>query len=238
MGDNSLSLTALVLKADPVGEADKRVVLLTAEKGKIAVFAKGARRPGSRLLAATNPFCFGEYTVRCGRSSNYLNAAEVSNYFEQLRDSYEAAVYGIYLLELADYYTRENNDEKQMLRLLYQSLKALCHPAYEKALVRYIYEIKALVLGGEYPGPPDTVSVPSIDGETYPVGAVVNRPPLDATIAALAHIAEADLEKLYTFAVSPEVLAELAAIAAAYRRRFLDREMHSEKALDDLPNLN
>jgi DNA repair protein RecO (recombination protein O) len=214
MGESSQSLTAIVLNATPIGESDRRVVLLTAERGKITAFAKNARRQSSPLLAATSPFCFGDFTVRFGRASYYLNAAHITNYFEPLRASYEAAVYGMYFLELADYYTRENNDERPMLGLLYQSLTALTHPAYDMALVRYTYEIKALALNGEYPGPPPGI----------PAGAA----------AALAHIAESPIEKLYTFSVSPAVLAELAEISAAYRRRFLDREMKSLAAVAEL----
>ena len=44
-----------------------------------------------------------------------------SNYFEGLRSDYEGAYYGMYFLEVCDYCTRENNDERELLKLLYQS---------------------------------------------------------------------------------------------------------------------
>lgn len=208
-------VTGIILKAEPFGEYDRRVVILTRERGKIAAFAKGARKQGSRLLASTNPFCFGEFKLYEGRTSYSISEAAISNYFRELREDFDGACYGMYFLEVMDYYTRENNDEKEMLKLLYQSLRALVHRGLDNSLVRYIFEIKALVINGEYPGPPD--------GQWQ-----------ESTLYTLSYISQSSVEKLYTFKVTEEVLSELARITDHYRKRFIDRKFKSLEILEQI----
>ena len=214
---NPCSVTGMILKAEPFGEYDRRVVILTRERGKIAAFAKGARKQGSRLLASTNPFCFGEFKLYEGRTSYSISEAMISNYFEQFREDFEKACYGMYFLEVMDYYTRENNDEKNMLKLLYQSLRALCHEGLDNRLVRYIFEIKALALNGEYPGLPEK--------KNYQ----------ESTIYTLSYIVNTSVEKIYTFIVTDSVLTELQEIADDFRKRFIDRNFKSLEILNEIP---
>ena len=91
------------MKQSPVGEYDRRISILTKERGKLSAFAKGARKPGSRLAAATTPFSFGSFKLYEGRSSYTISEAEIQNYFETLRTDYVGACYGMYFAEVADY---------------------------------------------------------------------------------------------------------------------------------------
>ncbi|MDD6657596.1 MAG: DNA repair protein RecO [Lachnospiraceae bacterium] len=209
-----IEVTGLVIQNLPMGEYDKRVTILTKERGKIAAFARGARRPNSKLMARTNPFCFGTFKMYEGKSSYTLVDAEISNYFDEFRDDLEGAMYGMYFLEVADYYTRENNDEKEMLMLVYQSLRALLLPAIKNELILYIFEIKALVVNGEFPGIPANKSL-SPD-----------------TLYTIDYVVKSGLDRLYTFVVSDEVLRELAECVVEYRKRYMGHEFHSLEILN------
>ncbi len=211
-----ICVTGMILKQTAIGEYDRRICLLTKEKGKISAFAKGARKPGNRLAAATNPFSFGTFKLYVGRSSYTVSEADIQNYFEELMTDYEGAYYGMYFAEVADYYTRENNDERQMLKLLYQSLKALSAPALPNQLVKCIFELKAIAVNGEFPGAPS------------------DRELSQSAIYALQYIASSSIEKLYTFTVNDTVLMELQGVAEQYRKRFMEHEFKSLEILKTL----
>lgn len=210
-----ITVTGLILSATPIGEYDKRVVILTKERGKISAFAKSARRPNSALMGVTNPFCFGEFLLYEGRTSYSMMQADISNYFMELSTDLEGAYYGFYFLELADYYTREYNDEVQMLKLLYQTLRALSSGKIDRRLVRYIYELKTLVVNGEYPDVTKEKDVVS-----------------PATLYTLQYIVATNVEKLYTFTVSAEVLLELGKVMKRYMETYVEKSFKSLEILE------
>ena len=210
---DQITVTGMVLKQSPSREYDRRVTILTKERGKVVAFARGARRQGNSLAAATNSFAFGQFKLYQGRDAYTLVGAEISNYFEGLMNDFEGAYYGMYFAEVADYYGRENNDERMLLGLLYQSLKALSVPSLSRPLVRTIFECKALAVNGEYPGAPKNAGLS------------------ESAVYALEYIGQSSLEKLYTFTVTDEVLREMQGVAEEYQRKYVS---HAIKSLEIL----
>lgn len=213
-----LHTQGMILRTSFIGEYDKRVVILTKDKGKITAFARGARRQNNKLMACTDYFCFGEFKLYPGRNTYSLSDAKVQNYFEELREDFNSSLYGMYFLEVMDYNTRENNDEKEMLKLLYLSLKALIHPAYDNKLVKIVFEIKTMVLLGEYE--------PTINDKYQP-----------ATLYAEDYIIHQKVEKLYTFDLKPEILKELQEISKIHKEKIWPgHDFKSEDMLTMLEN--
>ena len=243
--NQSITVTGMVLSATPIGENDKRVVILTKEKGKISAFAKGARRQNSPLMGVTNPFAFGEFELYEGRTSYNIMQASISNYFMELSTDFEGAYYGFYFMEIADYFTKEYNDEREMLKLLYQSMRALASGKINRELVRYIYELKTLVINGEAPevyrcancGVSDRSVVFSSQNHGLicsecegiaPDGIHVG----GATLYTLQYIVSSTIEKLYTFTVSDEVLKELGTVLRQYTATHIDKRFKSLEILE------
>ena len=243
--NQGVKVTGMILSATPISEYDKRLVILTKEKGKISAFAKGARKQNSPMMGVTNPFSFGEFLLYEGRNSYNVMQANISNYFMELSTDFEGAYYGFYFMEIADYYTKEYNDEREMLKLLYQTMRALSSGKIKRELVRYIYELKALTVNGEAPevfrcancGVSDRSMVFSSKNHGLicsecegiaPDGISIS----SATVYTLQYIVSSTIEKLYTFTVSDEVLDELRRILKQYMDLHIDKIFKSLEILE------
>ena len=185
-----IQTTGMVLYAAPVGEFDKRLILLTGDRGKITAFARGAKRTGSLLRAASRPFAFGTFTLSETRDAYNLYGAEIENYFEGL-------------------------EAREMLRLLYQSFRALLKPALPNKLVQRIFELKIMVINGEY----------------------TEDPPLragDSARYAWQYVIYAPIEKLYTFLLKEDAFAQFAANVERNKRAYVDKSFHSLEILQTI----
>ena len=212
-----LKVMGMVIGSFPVNEYDKRIVILTRECGKITAFVKGARRQGSRFLASTDLFCFGTFELFVGRNSYNVQNAEISNFFECFRDDIVGAYYGMYFMELIDFYTRENNDSSMELLLLYRALQGLKSDKLDNLFVKTIFELKLFIVEGEL------IPLEKIGNVTDKAYSVV-----------MNHIYNSDIEGLFNFKVEEDVLNELIRIADYERKHLIDRPIKSLSVLETL----
>ena len=225
-----VSVTGFILSSMPVGDYDRRVVILSRELGKIAAFAKGARRPNSHLIGVTRPFIFGTFEVYRGRDSYTIQKANVTNYFEELVSDLDGVLYGYYFAELAEYYGRENLDAADMINLLYVAFKALVNKSLPNELVRYIYEIRLIAVNGECP---DFFSCAGCGSEKelqlYSGDGIVLQ---SSTLYTLQYIITAPLTKLFNFVVKADVLKELKKVVNRIEFITFDKHFKSKEMLD------
>ncbi len=244
---DSVKVLGMVLSAMPMGEYDKRLLVLTRERGKISVFAKGARKPNSVLLACSQPFTFGTFEVYEGKNAYTLLGAEISNYFQELRLDLSMISYGLYFCEFADYYSRENVDETDTLKLLYQTLRVLAGNRLPLLQIRAVYELKMIVLNGEGPQVYECQNCGEKEGilsfslkkagmlcdnciEKDSYAFRVNT----STLYAMQYITSSSVEKLFSFSLTEDILQELAGIVTRYRKAYVEHTMKSEDMLQQL----
>lgn len=211
----TVTLTGMVLISAPSGDYDRRLVLLTKERGKITAFAHGARKPGNSLMAASRPFSFGQFTLFEGKTAYNMQSAQIANYFDELSADMECACYGSYFLEMVDYFSQENMDATEMLKLLYQSLRALLRPAIPNRLVRRVFELKSMVINGEYTEEPPRASSESC---TY----------------AWEYVVCSSVESLYKFVLKDDVMREFEMAVESSRRSYVHHDFKSLEILNML----
>lgn len=211
-----LKVTGMIIGAFPHSEYDRRLVILTREAGKITAFVKGARRQGSRFTASTDLFIYGEFDLYVGKSAYNVQDARPLNYFEFIREDMEASFYGMYFMDLCDYYARENNDEAMLLLNLYRAIQGLKSEKLKNSFVKAVFELKTFSIEGELI-PPEKL------GEFMP-----------ETLKALSYISGATIEKLYSFGMSDEGVTDLLRLADVERSRLVDRPLKSLDILNTL----
>lgn len=258
----SITVTGMILLAQPNKEYDRRLVLLTKERGKISVFANGVRRPTAMLSGCSQPFVFGKFTLYEGRESYTLQAVEPENFFAELRTDLEAVYYGVYFCEFAETVTREGLPAKEELKVLYRSLGALLKKSIGSELVRAIFELKMLSVGGISPQVYECVKCRKKEDlhwfsaksggcickscadklweEEVHVGGqkegltIGERylPVSGSTLYTMQYILATPIESLYTFTVSEDVLSQLKKILKEFTDLHIGRKFKSLEMLE------
>lgn len=141
---------ALVLRTYKLGEADRIVVFLTADRGKKRGVAKSARRPRSRFLGALEPLTH----VRVAYFEKETRELVGLNYAEPVRSPLaapgEAISYASYFAELLDEWAPADDPNETLYRLGASVLDALAEGVDAEVLARY-FEYWLLRLQGVYP---------------------------------------------------------------------------------------
>lgn len=240
-----IEVKGMVIAQTPIGEYDRRVVLLTLEKGKISAFAKGARRQNSKLIGACQPMTFGVFTLYAGKNSYTVLAAEIEYYFPEVKNDLVKIAYGSYFLEVASCLTRENNDEREILKLLYQTLRTLEKGRIPYKLIRSIYEIRVITCFGEGISPflcdecqnQENLEYYSFSREGCLCSECKNRSVdkirlVSSALYTLQYIVSSPIERLYRFLVSDEVQEQIQKISSSLLKKYIREELKSLEMLE------
>lgn len=247
----TVTVTGMVLLSSPVKEYDRRIEILTRERGRISAFAKGARKAGSALSACTIPFTFGEYTLYEGRNSYNVKSAGIQKFFGDIAEDYDMTCYASYFAEMARYFARENIEAGQELLLLYITLLALQNKQMPGKLIRIVYEMRMMMIQGQGLELFQCLRCQSTDTREvyFQVGGLLCRKcaekerelakvhPFELSLDGLytvQFILSTPVEKVYSFLVAEEVQRELERFMQGYLGRYLPHRFQSAEFLDSI----
>jgi DNA repair protein RecO (recombination protein O) len=109
---------AIVLRTRNLGEADRVLVLLSEDYGKIEAVVKGARRQHSRFIGATLPFNYLHVMLFTGRSLDQLSQADLLHPFAILREDLVKMAYASFWVDLLDGFIPEKEGAGDICRFL------------------------------------------------------------------------------------------------------------------------
>src|SRR6476469_9669244 len=143
MRERQYQVTAIVLKRTDVGEADRLLTLLTAQRGKLRTVAKGARKPSSRKTGHVELFNCAEMQIAVAREIDIVIQAQTIEPFLRLRDDLDRLSFAYYFAELVDRFVEEEIEQDQVYELTFDALHWLEATTHLSRTARY-YEMQLL----------------------------------------------------------------------------------------------
>ena len=117
--------TAVVLRTYKLGEADRIVVLLTAENGKVRAVAKGVRKTKSQFGARLEPMSHVRLLLYRGRELDIVSQAESVEPLAPMLATLDRASQGMAVLEAADQLALEREPNPQLYRMVVGVLRTI-----------------------------------------------------------------------------------------------------------------
>lgn len=233
--------SGIVLRATDTKETDKILTVLTPDRGKIAVIARGARRKNSRLAAACQLLAYSEMTVYQRGNWCYLDEASTIELFDGVRQDFELLSLASYFAELTESLTESDNPSPEVLSLLLNALYALGTLKKEPRLVKPAFELRLMALSG---------FEPLADGCAVCGKAEPEQPMLDVTqgvvhcaackqigglslplsggaLSALRHVLYGNPKRLYSFTLDKLACNQLDHVSEAFIAAQLERSFRT-----------
>ncbi|MDR1688189.1 MAG: DNA repair protein RecO [Clostridiales bacterium] len=147
----TLKARGIVLKEYISGEADKTLIVLTFEYGKLRLSARGAQKPKSKFHASAQYFTLSDFVIFAGNGFYSVNEAQSVYKFGKIAENYNTICYASYLMELTEKTVLEGETVDEILNLLLYAFKSMEKGVMDLKLLRAVYEFKFMQLCGFSP---------------------------------------------------------------------------------------
>lgn len=234
--------TGIVLQRRDYGEADRLITLLTPDRGKVVLLAKGARKVTSRKAGHLELFTHVRVQVARARTWDIITQAETLHAYPRLRESLPRMAHAYYMAELLLHFAPEGQADHPLFDLALETL-AYLNGSDNLLVVSRWFEAHLLRVTGFQPqlyvcplcG--DTLSVavvnywaPAQGGAVCPRCGEARRDamPLPPRILKLMRYLQVHtFPAARTLPVSPEMWRELEMYMYGYLRVVLERDIRA-----------
>lgn len=223
----------IVLREVRYNDSDRLLTILSGEHGLLYAFARGADRMKSRMSAATKQLCYSDFILYESKERCLVDTAETKTVFLGLSRSLENYSLANYLAQLCIYLAPQTEDSRQILRLLLNCLYMLDQNKRRHTFIKPLFELRLMTVCGFMPNllgcreclcyeAPAMLFLPGSGEILCERCAKQAEIPMDAqwidptVLTAMRHIVLSDFEKLFSFRIPEETLAQLGRVTEQY----------------------
>ncbi len=232
-----LTIQALVLRVTDYNDKDALLTVLAGSHGKLTVKARGLRRKNSPLIAACQLLTYAEFTLFEYRGQYTINEAHPIALFQGLRRDLQKLSLGTYFAQVSEVLSQEDLPNPELLSLTLNCLYALDKLGKPEAMIKSVFELRAVSLAGYTPdligchicGSPAADRFDLSEGHLECAGcrsgasAGIRMPVSPGTLEAMRYIVYCNEKKLFSFESGINTLRELSGVTEGYLTTQLER---------------
>ena len=232
----NLEVKGIIIKTVDYKDSDKIVTILTDNMGKISAKAQGARRKGSRLTAAVQPFTYCSFQLFEMNGKYKIDEADVITQFLMKDMDIVKIALASYFCEIAAMEMENETADDSLLRLMLNSFYAIDNDIHTMQRIKSAFELKCSCFWGYAP---QLVSDQPLTGEMTAIsledGALASRNIFRRgvllsrnALSAVNFIVNADLKKMLSFRIEKDDEDMLSRFCEGY---MLDKIEYKPKTL-------
>jgi len=234
----------VVLRTYKLGEADRILVVMTAEHGKVRAVAKGVRKTASKFGARLEPMSHVALQLWKGRGELMtVNQVEVIERHWNLRADLDRMTAAMAMLEVVDQTAQDDHEDRSLFDTLVRALRTLDDLGRDPTLIAPSFFLRVLELEGASPmldacascgaEGVELVAFDLAEGGALCRSCRRGRPMSPAALELLRRILGGDLASVLS-GPPPPGAAEVAELATSAIEIHLDRRLRSVRSVAGL----
>lgn len=232
-----VTIQGLVLRVTAYNDTDALLTVLSRDRGKLTLKARGLRRKNSPLVAPCQLLSYGEFTLFEYRDQYSINEARAIELFPQLQRDLQKLTLGTYFAQVAELLCQEDLPNPDLLSLVLNCLHALAKMDVPESQVKAVFELRAACLAGYTPDLAGCDHCGNVQPELFDLSGghlVCNRcalmevggirmPISHGILDAMRYICFCEPKKLFAFRIGEDTAENLSYVTEGYLTTQLER---------------
>ncbi len=145
------AIDGIVIRVRDMGDRDRYLTVLTAERGRITILSKGGRSVRSNQIPVSQLFTYANFEYYRRGDFNILKGGTAYQPFYALGLNIDRLNLASYLCDVTREMTDEGEEAEDILRLLLNCIYAISHDLYPQYRIKAAFELRMAAMSGYAP---------------------------------------------------------------------------------------